>query len=108
MDVIPPDEYAFGNNSVFTNVVAKISLEFAAAIGKKLGKNVPGNWTTIANRLKIPFDEKLQLHLEYDEYNVAQHQIIKQVFVTKSSCVLHKNLIISKSALGLVCFGRLM
>jgi trehalose/maltose hydrolase-like predicted phosphorylase len=90
LNVIPPDEYAFGNNSVFTNVVAKISLEFAAAIGKKLGKNVPGNWTTIANRLKIPFDEKLQLHLEYDEYNVAQHQIIKQVFLLLTRTLLNE------------------
>jgi trehalose/maltose hydrolase-like predicted phosphorylase len=83
LDVIPPDEYAFGNNSVFTNVVAKISLEFAVAIGNKLGEKVPANWTTIAKQLKIPFDSKRQLHLEYDEYSVATHQIIKQVLDLK-------------------------
>ena len=34
--VIPPDEYAFGDNSVFTNVVAKLSLEFAVELLDKL------------------------------------------------------------------------
>jgi trehalose/maltose hydrolase-like predicted phosphorylase len=82
MNVIPPDEYAFGNNSVFTNVVAKISLEFATKIGNLLGKKVPANWLQIANHIKIPFDETRQLHLEYDEYNVAGHQLIKQADVT--------------------------
>jgi trehalose/maltose hydrolase-like predicted phosphorylase len=30
--VVPPDEYAFGNNSAYTNVVAMISLMFGVEV----------------------------------------------------------------------------
>lgn len=38
--VIPPDEYAFGNNSVYTNVVAAYALQFAAYVSQLVVQNV--------------------------------------------------------------------
>jgi trehalose/maltose hydrolase-like predicted phosphorylase len=37
---------------------------------------VPESWTRIAETLLIPFDDALQVHLEYDGYT---NQTIKQV-----------------------------
>eukprot|EP01119_Soliformovum_irregulare_P008598 TRINITY_DN21702_c0_g1_i1.p1 TRINITY_DN21702_c0_g1~~TRINITY_DN21702_c0_g1_i1.p1 ORF type:complete len:726 (+),score=154.23 TRINITY_DN21702_c0_g1_i1:209-2179(+) len=77
--VIPPDEYAVNvNNSVYTNVVAKISLEAAKRAGQVLGESTPQHWDDIAAKLKIPFDDKLQVHPEFDGYH---GQLIKQADV---------------------------
>uniref|UniRef100_A0A6B2KZB4 Protein-glucosylgalactosylhydroxylysine glucosidase n=1 Tax=Arcella intermedia TaxID=1963864 RepID=A0A6B2KZB4_9EUKA len=77
--VIPPDEYAVDvNNSVFTNVVAGISLEFAVEAAQVLNLPYPPNWQTISSKLKIPMDTVNNVHLEYDHYN---GQLIKQADV---------------------------
>lgn len=76
--MIPPDEYHFGNNSVFTNVGASLSLNISIYFAKLLGYSVPSNWSEIARKIKIPFDSQNQIHLEYDGY---QNQKIKQADV---------------------------
>jgi len=77
--VIPPDEYAVNvNNSVYTNVVAKISFDAAKSAALILGETTPTEWDAIASKLKIPFDDTLQVHLEYDGY---KGDLIKQADV---------------------------
>lgn len=77
-EVIPPDEYHFGNNSVFTNAIASLSLNATIYFAKLLGKSYPSNWSDIARKIKIPFDNARQIHLEYDGYT---NQVIKQADV---------------------------
>jgi trehalose/maltose hydrolase-like predicted phosphorylase len=59
-------------------VVAAYSLTYATDMGKLLGVPTPANWTAIAEKIKIPFDEKRQIHLEYDGYT---NEEIKQADV---------------------------
>eukprot|EP01121_Diplochlamys_sp_Union-15-3_P009573 TRINITY_DN2608_c0_g1_i2.p1 TRINITY_DN2608_c0_g1~~TRINITY_DN2608_c0_g1_i2.p1 ORF type:complete len:415 (+),score=76.41 TRINITY_DN2608_c0_g1_i2:115-1245(+) len=68
--VIPPDEYAVNiDNSVFTNVVAGMALNFTVQCGALLNFSTPSQWTEIASNIKIPIDSKNNIHLEYDGYN---------------------------------------
>eukprot|EP01114_Cavostelium_apophysatum_P014228 TRINITY_DN3638_c0_g1_i2.p1 TRINITY_DN3638_c0_g1~~TRINITY_DN3638_c0_g1_i2.p1 ORF type:complete len:663 (+),score=121.13 TRINITY_DN3638_c0_g1_i2:160-2148(+) len=77
--VIPPDEYAVNvNNSVYTNVVAQYSLQFAYWAGEVLNLNPLDEWLDVASKIKIPFDNATQIHLEYDGYD---GQTIKQADV---------------------------
>ncbi|KAK2553759.1 Protein-glucosylgalactosylhydroxylysine glucosidase [Acropora cervicornis] len=67
--VMPPDEYHYPvNNSVYTNIVAKINLLFAKEAADILGKKVPKRWTTIAEKMYIPFDDEHQYHPEFEGY----------------------------------------
>eukprot|EP01132_Coremiostelium_polycephalum_P008602 gene8602-10589_t len=71
-DVIPPDEYAVGvNNSVYTNVVAKISLDWALEAASIVGDTtIPSQlWQSISNTLKIPYNETTNIHPEYDGFD---------------------------------------
>jgi len=78
-DVIPPDEYAdHVNNSVFTNVVAQMSLQFAIEIAEFLQLDYPAVWGKVGGNLKIPFNTQLQMHPEYDGYT---NSTIKQADV---------------------------
>ena len=66
--VMCPDEYHSDvNNSAFTNAVAKRNLEFAS----KIVPSAPDKWSDIAQRLRIPFDDALRYHPEYDGYNLS-------------------------------------
>lgn len=68
-DVIPPDEFHdHVNNSVYTNVVAQISLQFAAEAAAVLGQTPDPLWTDVAGRLVILFDPKRGIHPEYEGY----------------------------------------
>lgn len=67
--VMPPDEYHYPvNNSVYTNIVAKINLLFAKEAADILGKKVPKRWATIAGKMYIPFDDEHQYHPEFEGY----------------------------------------
>ncbi|XP_007885623.2 protein-glucosylgalactosylhydroxylysine glucosidase isoform X1 [Callorhinchus milii] len=67
--VMPPDEYQPNiNNSVYTSVVAKYSLQFAVELGTRLSKPVRPEWEEIAEKLKVSFDPERQYHPEYDGY----------------------------------------
>ncbi|XP_068170245.1 protein-glucosylgalactosylhydroxylysine glucosidase isoform X2 [Antennarius striatus] len=69
LGVMPPDEYHYNvNNSVYTNTVAKHSLQFALELAALLQHPEPKEWREVAEKLKIPFDPEAQYHPEYDDY----------------------------------------
>lgn len=69
LGVMPPDEYYHNvSNSVYTNTVAKFSLQFAVEVADLLQHPVPKEWKEVAEHMKIPFDEESQYHPEYDGY----------------------------------------
>ncbi|KAM4573993.1 protein-glucosylgalactosylhydroxylysine glucosidase isoform 2-T2 [Odontesthes bonariensis] len=71
--VMPPDEYYYNvNNSVYTNAVAKLSLQFAVDLAELLQHPAPKEWQLVADHLKIPFDQESQYHPEYDGYTKGQ------------------------------------
>lgn len=64
--VQPPDEYHTDvNNSVFTNTVAKLSLENAARLASGPQADL---YQFYADHVYIPFNETHQFHPEYDGY----------------------------------------
>ena len=68
---MPPDEYHYPvNNSVYTNVLAGINLRFAREAANVLGREVPEVWTTIAEKMFIPFDSDENYHPEYEGYTL--------------------------------------
>ncbi|XP_032346294.1 protein-glucosylgalactosylhydroxylysine glucosidase isoform X6 [Camelus ferus] len=70
--VMPPDEYHSGvDNSVYTNVLVQNSLHFAAALAQDLGRPIPNQWLVVADKIKVPFDPKLNFHPEFDGYQPA-------------------------------------
>eukprot|EP01113_Clastostelium_recurvatum_P039091 TRINITY_DN5929_c0_g1_i2.p1 TRINITY_DN5929_c0_g1~~TRINITY_DN5929_c0_g1_i2.p1 ORF type:complete len:711 (+),score=173.12 TRINITY_DN5929_c0_g1_i2:162-2135(+) len=77
--VIPPDEYAVNvNNSVYTNVVAVYSLQFATQVANHFQQPADPKWSEIASSMIIPFDTKQQIHPEFEGYH---GQTIKQADV---------------------------
>ncbi|XP_070551407.1 protein-glucosylgalactosylhydroxylysine glucosidase-like [Ptychodera flava] len=72
--VMPPDEYhRCVDNSVYTNVVAKISLQLPYFAAKLIGRadDVTSHWSTIADNLHIPFDDVNRYHPEFDGYTLG-------------------------------------
>ncbi|MFI6369180.1 discoidin domain-containing protein [Nocardia sp. NPDC050630] len=68
-NVAGPDEYSNGvRDGVYTNAVAALALRNAAHAADLLGEPSPPEWTTIADRLRIPFDPGRQVFLQYDGY----------------------------------------
>lgn len=69
--VLPPDEDAQPNvnNSVYTNIIASLSIHYANYI-TCLSNLQPLNTMDIikARCLHIPFDNERQIHLEYEGY----------------------------------------
>ncbi|XP_040017691.1 protein-glucosylgalactosylhydroxylysine glucosidase [Gasterosteus aculeatus] len=69
LGVMPPDEYYYNvDNSVYTNTVAKFSLQFAVDLADLLQHPAPEEWQEVAQNLKIPFEEETQYHPEFDGY----------------------------------------
>jgi len=69
--VMPPDEYHYPvNNSVYTNVVAKMNLLFAKEAADILGREIPKEWLTIAEKMYIPFDSEKNYHPEFEGYTL--------------------------------------
>ena len=69
-NVIPPDEYATGNDSVYTNYAAKRNLLFAAEAAGELGESAPtSEWKKVANALPLLFNRSLGVHVEYAGYS---------------------------------------
>jgi len=77
-DVIPPDEFHFGNNSAYTNAAVSLALSFATEAAMVLNESPPPIWSHIAENLQIPFDSQQQIHLEFDNYDGSE---IKQADV---------------------------
>ena len=70
---MPPDEYhEQTDNSVYTNTIAQISLNLPKYAGQFINATVPSNWTDIANKMYILFDEKNQYHPEYEGYTLGK------------------------------------
>ncbi len=54
LNVMPPDEWHYPvNDSVYTNVVAAIAINFAVEAAAILGQQVPANWSDIAARIQV-------------------------------------------------------
>ncbi|KAH0621050.1 hypothetical protein JD844_022060 [Phrynosoma platyrhinos] len=67
--VMPPDEYHHAvNNSVYTNIVAKRSLNFASYLASQLQLPVPKEWKEVGEKIKVAFDKSRHYHPEYDGY----------------------------------------
>ena len=77
--VQPPDEYHWPvNNSVYTNVVASLAINFAIEAAGILGETPGSDWSNVADNLVVLFDEELQIHPEYDGYT---NEVVKQADV---------------------------
>ncbi|XP_048339346.1 protein-glucosylgalactosylhydroxylysine glucosidase isoform X2 [Sphaerodactylus townsendi] len=67
--VMPPDEYHQDvDNSVYTNVIAQRSLNFAIDLGSQLCIPIPEEWKEVRKKIKVPFDKTRRFHPEYDGY----------------------------------------
>ncbi|XP_075044721.1 protein-glucosylgalactosylhydroxylysine glucosidase [Mixophyes fleayi] len=78
--VMPPDEYHSGiDNSVYTNALAQISLNFSIDLAIDLQHHVPDTWKDVASKIKVPFDQKMNYHPEYDGYKIGEE--VKQADV---------------------------
>jgi len=75
-NVAGPDEFSNGvNDGVYTNAVAAAALRNATQAARILGEQAPAQWTTIADNLRLPFDQQRQVFLQYDGYDGS---LIKQ------------------------------
>ena len=72
--VLPPDEDAqpFRNNSVFTNVIASLSIQLAQYVSCITNKTVPQSWLDVASNLYFPFDNSTQTYLEYEGFKLSK------------------------------------
>jgi len=69
LSVMPPDEYHYPvDDSIVTNVVARITLQAASEAAKVLGRPIGSNWSDIVKNMFIPFDEQKQIHPEFAAY----------------------------------------
>ena len=65
-----PDEFHTGNDSCYVNAGAAFTLRAAAQLSARVGGAAPGaNWSAIAERVRMPFDERRQMHLEFAGWN---------------------------------------
>ena len=81
--VVAPDEYTSDfdngvNNSVYTNAVAKLNLDFAVKVARMLNVTPDAKWSTVRDALTILYDPKTDLHPEFEGYS---GQTIKQADV---------------------------
>lgn len=68
LHVTPPDEaYSDVANDSFTNAVAQKALRAAASAARTLGLTPDPKWEEIARKMYIPFSERDQRHLDFDD-----------------------------------------
>jgi trehalose/maltose hydrolase-like predicted phosphorylase len=68
--VMGPDEYHFPvDNSAYTNVAAAETLRIATRAAKVAGVAADPAWSRVADGLRVPFDEELGIHPQYDGYD---------------------------------------
>ncbi|MDG4865386.1 glycosyl hydrolase family 65 protein, partial [Streptomyces sp. T-3] len=74
--VAGPDEYSNGvDDAAFTNAGAATTLRHATRAAKLLGEPADPKWTLVADRLRIPYDPKRKIFLQYagfDRTNIKQ------------------------------------
>lgn len=84
--VTGPDEYtALVNNNYFTNIMARENLHYAASVVRtlertdpevfeglvrrtQLARNEPAEWEQAAERMYLPYDERLKVHPQDDDF----------------------------------------
>ncbi|XP_064618456.1 uncharacterized protein LOC135482416 [Liolophura sinensis] len=86
--VMPPDEHQLSiNNSVYTNIGAKLSIHFAryaaCLVGMKATEEISEDWLEVARKIFIPFDDERQYHPEFQGYGnvTGEKKIVKQADV---------------------------
>ena len=80
--VCGPDEHAgVRDNSATTNYGAAWTLRQATRLAQRFGRPCPSEWTTIADKLWIPFDEKEQHFLEFEGYTGQRIKQADTVFL---------------------------
>ncbi|MBL1119699.1 discoidin domain-containing protein [Streptomyces sp. 110] len=68
-NVAGADEYSHGDDNVSTNAGAATTLRLATEAAALVGAEAPAQWTTIADRLRIPLNAVTGTHPEYEGYN---------------------------------------
>ena len=64
-----PDEYNWPvNNSVYTNVIAILSMRTAQYAANLTGQAPQPQWAQVASTMFVEYDVKLQYHPEYEQY----------------------------------------
>uniref|UniRef100_A0AAU2VF60 Discoidin domain-containing protein n=1 Tax=Streptomyces sp. NBC_00003 TaxID=2903608 RepID=A0AAU2VF60_9ACTN len=64
-----PDEYSNGvDDAVFTNAGAATALRHATRAAELLGQQAPTAWKTIADHIRIPYDERSKVFQQYGGY----------------------------------------
>lgn len=68
-DVAGPDEYSNGvDDGAYTNGVAAVTLRNATTAAALVGAPAPPEWTAVADRLRMPFDPREGIFVQYDGY----------------------------------------
>ncbi|WP_406011107.1 discoidin domain-containing protein [Streptomyces sp. NBC_00637] len=68
-EVAGPDEYSNGvDDGAYTNAVAATALRAAADAARVLGRTAPADWRRIAGRLRVPYDARRKVFLQYEGY----------------------------------------
>lgn len=81
--VAGPDEYSNGvDDGVYTNAVAATALRHAASATEELGGSAPAAWRRIADGLRIPYDAKRKLFLQYAGYEGSRIKQADTVLLT--------------------------
>ena len=57
------------SNAVYTNALAKLSLQFANEVSAILGRAPNATWAEIASRIPLAENPSLDIHLPWDNYN---------------------------------------
>ena len=80
--ILPPDEDAqpFKNNSVYTNVIASLSIQLANYVSCITNKTIPPEWLDIASNLYLPFDNSTKVYLEYEGFDLSKELIWVALF----------------------------
>lgn len=55
-------------NTTNTKCFSFVSLQFAIELAELLQHAAPKEWQEVAEHIKIPFDQELQYHPEFDGY----------------------------------------
>ncbi|MEV6173335.1 discoidin domain-containing protein [Streptomyces sp. NPDC051954] len=72
-EVAGPDEYSNGvTDGAYTNAVAATALRAATSAARVLGTPAPADWARVAGRLRIPYDAKRKVFLQYAGYDGSE------------------------------------
>jgi len=90
LGVVPPDESTCEvrglptvDNSAFTNAIATWNLRTAAEVCRMLGREFPPEWEEMADKMYLPFNPELGVHMEYDGYSghpIKQPDVGEMIF----------------------------